>query len=568
MTERLKTQLFTRKVGNAEQISLAIYMGLLALILYFHEPWFDEAQAWQIARTAPLHDILFVVPHYEGHPPVWHLLLAVFAKNGFPFELTLKTINWLFCSASMAVLLFRSPFPKAIRCLLPFTFECFYQYGVVCRPYGIFMLMIFFAAIGYRERNTHPWRYILPLMGVCLATAYGMLLAGGLCLAWTIEIAAEMIREKKSSTFWKDRRFWSLCAILALALALIPLLIPADDDFFTGIEVSRMTIWEQIRLRYERIFLVTFDTFIGATLGPARLQMTDANYYFGMLGGVICWAILLVLAKANKRMLQFLLPYGAYMLFVVFGYFSYHHVGIATMFLLYWMWTMIDSEEGFRIPSVFIWIWEKLDSALVRRFVKATGVILCCVPVVYAVVSSVEDIHLDYGPRAAADFIKEHHLEDRKIMMAWDFSEDRSEIEERKIPYNTMHIPGEHGPILEQYPNLQGHGSTLSAYFDHNIFMNFNVNFPGDLYMHYCYAPNNDAVFDMWTAQGLPEVIIDYCPIDEIYPPEMLEGVDYVVVADLKASLIYKLSTADGGTCISLRSDLLDEYPELSQLYP
>ena len=566
MTERLKTQLFTRKVGNAEQISLAIYMGLLALILYFHEPWFDEAQAWQIARTAPLHDILFVVPHYEGHPPVWHLLLAVFAKNGFPYELTLKAINWLFCSAAMAVLLFRSPFPKVIRCLLPFTFECFYQIGVISRPYSIFMLMMFLAAIGYRERNTHPWRYILPLMAVCLATAYGMLLAGGLCLAWTIEIAAELIREKRCGTFWKDRRFWALCAILALALLMIPILIPAEDVYFTGIEVSRMPLWEQIRERYDRLFLVTFDTFVGACLTPAALQKTDANLYFGLVGGTVCWAVLLLVAKANRRMLQFLAPYGAYMLFVLFGYFSYHHVGIGTIFLLFWAWTLLDAEGGFVVPPLFVKIWNELDSALVRRFVKGAGAVLCVIPVVYAAVSAVNDIRTDYGPRAAADFIKEHHMEDCKIMMAWDFTEERIPLKEGGLS-NTMHIPSAHGKILEQYPDLQGHGSTLSAYFDRNIFMNFNVDHPGDLYMHYSYA-DNEALFQKWTAQGLPDVLIDYCLIDEIYPPEMLEGMDYVVVADLTYGLIYKLTMTGDHLYIYLRSDLLDEYPDLEQIYP
>ncbi len=568
MTEKTRSLLFAKNVGKAEAVSLALYMILLAVIQSFHEPWFDETQAWQIARSASLHDILFVIPHYEGHPPVWYLILAVFAKNGFPFEVTLKAINWLFCSGAMAVLLFRSPFPKAIRCLLPFTYECFYQYGVVSRPYCIFMLMVFLAAIGYRERNTHPWRYILPLMGMCLATAYGMLLAGGLCIVWTIEIVAEMIRAKKCSTFWKDMRFWSLCSILALALCIVALVIPAEDVYFSGIEVNRMSLWAQFKEHFERIFMVTFDTFIGATMTPSDVQWTTSNIYFGILGGSICWIALLMIAKANRCMLQFLIPYGTYILFAVFGYFSYHHVGIGTLFLVFWSWTILDSPEGACMPPLFGKIWERLDSAVVRCFVKVTGVVLCLIPVAYAVISSLYDIRLDYGPRAVADFIKEHHLEDTKIMVIWNHVQDRSELKDHPRIYNTTHIPGDHAPIVEHFPNIQGHSSMLSAYFDRNIFMNFNVNYPGDLYMHYCYAPDNDALFAQWVAQGLPDVLIGYCPIDEIYPPEMLEGVDYVVVADLKASIIYKLSTADAGTCIYLRSDLLDEYPDLEQIYP
>ena len=51
-------------------VSIAVIVGMS-----FHEPWFDEAQAWQIARSASLREILFEIPHYEGHPQLWHLIL-------------------------------------------------------------------------------------------------------------------------------------------------------------------------------------------------------------------------------------------------------------------------------------------------------------------------------------------------------------------------------------------------------------------------------------------------------------------------------------------------------------
>jgi len=43
--------------------------------MYFHEPWFDEVQAWMIARCATIKELLTVIPHYEGHPPLWHMIL-------------------------------------------------------------------------------------------------------------------------------------------------------------------------------------------------------------------------------------------------------------------------------------------------------------------------------------------------------------------------------------------------------------------------------------------------------------------------------------------------------------
>ena len=77
---------------KSDYFVIAIYLILSTIVLLFHEPWYDEAQAWQIARCEPIAHILFRVPHLEGHPPLWHLFLAVFAKNGFPYEVTVKTI--------------------------------------------------------------------------------------------------------------------------------------------------------------------------------------------------------------------------------------------------------------------------------------------------------------------------------------------------------------------------------------------------------------------------------------------------------------------------------------------
>ena len=52
-------------------VLMFVFMSVLA---YWgsgiHEPWFDEAQAWVIARDNSLKDILFFIPHYEGHPPL------------------------------------------------------------------------------------------------------------------------------------------------------------------------------------------------------------------------------------------------------------------------------------------------------------------------------------------------------------------------------------------------------------------------------------------------------------------------------------------------------------------
>lgn len=189
------------KRGKAEIIALLLYVVGVSVISYFHEPWFDEAQAWQIARCASIKDILFKIPHYEGHPQLWHLVLAPFAKLGAPYEFTLSAINIAFCTAAVALILFKSPFPKIVRCLIPFSYFFFYQYGVISRPYSMMMLAFVLMAITYTNRNGKPLPYVLSLAFLCLTQAFGIIIAGGLCIIWLGEIFIEHKREKNGKKY-------------------------------------------------------------------------------------------------------------------------------------------------------------------------------------------------------------------------------------------------------------------------------------------------------------------------------------------------------------------------------
>ena len=232
---KFKEAALSKKNGKAELITLIIYTVGIVIIGLFHEVWFDEAQAWQIARCASLKEMSFEIPHYEGHPPLWYLILAVFAKNGAPPVFTLKAVNTVISAASIAVLLYKSPFPKIIRCGLPFTYFLFYRYGVNTRPYCIMMLAFFLTASFYKERNEHPWKYILSLTLLCLSSAYGIIIAGGLCLVWTFEIFSEYIKKHSFKGVFKDKRAYSLAFILVIAVGLILLILPADDVYYDGV---------------------------------------------------------------------------------------------------------------------------------------------------------------------------------------------------------------------------------------------------------------------------------------------------------------------------------------------
>jgi hypothetical protein len=138
--------------GVAEAVVLALFFAVGAYTLHFHEKWDDEAQAWLIARDNNVWQILRHRLHYEGAPPLWHLLLHVFHGLGG----TYVGIGWLglVCAAGgMYVWLRWSPFPAVLRLVVPFTFFFQYQYAVISRSYVLFPLCLFALCALYRRRE-------------------------------------------------------------------------------------------------------------------------------------------------------------------------------------------------------------------------------------------------------------------------------------------------------------------------------------------------------------------------------------------------------------------------------
>ena len=196
-----------------EILTLCIYVVFSIVMFAFHEPWYDEIQAFSLARDASIKELIFYIPHYEGHPPLYSLLLAPFAKAGLPFELSLRLVTFPFSVCATYLLVFKAPFKRIVRCVLPFTFFVYYNYTIICRPYALLFCSFMLAAYFYKNRNSKPFSYIFSLMFMCLCSLYGILFAGCFCIVWTYEILIELKNKRLFSKVLYDKRFWSLVFI-------------------------------------------------------------------------------------------------------------------------------------------------------------------------------------------------------------------------------------------------------------------------------------------------------------------------------------------------------------------
>lgn len=560
MKEKFKSWAFSKEHGKCDVITLIIYLLGVCTVSFFHEPWFDEAQSWAIARSGTIKEILFEIPHYEGHPPLWHLILAPFAKLGAPYELSLAAVNIFFMTLAVAVLLFKSPFPKLIRCLLPFNFFLFYQYGVVSRPYCILVLAIFLAAACYKNRNEHPVKYLLCLALMCAVHSYGIIIAGCLCIVWLIEIFTEYKKSGKLADILKDRRCWLMFCLLIFAMLVMAAIVP-DENVYLGGKMSSET---EKKFDFSCInilfcFVIFSDSIITSFFNYAGVPSEIASQIPVIVVSILLVALFVTITYRNKKLLTFLLPYGVLSIFGSFVYISPHHIGVITAFVIFVLWIIVDESGKVLLPEYMNKISAKIGKKL-KVIVKAIAFLPLLIPIAWSCTSSYFDIRYPYWFDEAADFIKEYHLDDYKIMGYWQ------QVLNGEIDDDAFWNVGEADYMWHDYPNLQGISVALNPYFDKNIFCYFNIDKHDKTFQYYRANTQKEAEeeFSKWREQGEPDVVIERCEITKAYPD--IDVDNYVAVKRIYFYKPYKFETYDQYITIYVTKDLFNKIGTLEEL--
>jgi hypothetical protein len=323
------------KKNTLEILTIFVYASLLAFISYFHEPWFDEAQAWLIARDSSLFDMIWNVLRYEGHPPIWYLSLFIPAHLGIPFEIGLKSVNFIFAVLAAGIFIRYSTFPLLVRLLTPFTYFLFYQYGVISRSYSLFMLVLWLIAAAFPKRNERPFLFAILLSLLGGVTAYGMLIAFGIALAWLLEIITEHRKQvpsisKAIKETASDSRFHSLIFTGMIHIFYLAMLWPMPDRH-TPQHFDPLTIGDVIF----RFFSVPVGSIFWGD-SPETSAFNNVNIYTVFIGivGLFLVAIFFIWAFRKRYPYYVLLPYIVLTLFMSFVYFSPQHSGIYIVFIL------------------------------------------------------------------------------------------------------------------------------------------------------------------------------------------------------------------------------------------
>ena len=92
----------------------------------YHEMWRDEIQAWLLARdsTGPI-DLLSHMK-YEGHPPLWHLLLMPLTWITHAPE-SMQVVHLLIAATTVFLFARYSPFTPLQKILFSFGYFVLYE---------------------------------------------------------------------------------------------------------------------------------------------------------------------------------------------------------------------------------------------------------------------------------------------------------------------------------------------------------------------------------------------------------------------------------------------------------
>lgn len=315
-------------------VALALFQITL---VWTHVPWMDELQAVLLARDSRSLSDWYWNFRYEGHPPLWHLLLKLPLMLGLSPAISLKLLLTPIAVGTLALIAFKAPFAPHWRLLLGLNYFFLFEYGAIARPYSLGGLLLL-AALAWRR---HPMAWVpvalLPTCGLQF-----VLLT--LVMGWLL---------------WRERSIWIPGVGLTLASILVALIwIYPAPDFQSSLSpgVLATSYVESLKWAILRAGVVLFPMDLQG--GPAAWTQPVGMTTLLAAGGAMLPAWALASLWPNRT---FVLVAGAFVTATfaisIFSFgLSARHFGL--IFLLALALTWVRLQEGERLNAVFgAWIF-------------------------------------------------------------------------------------------------------------------------------------------------------------------------------------------------------------------
>lgn len=221
----------TNKTLIISSVMLAVYAVITFIGAINHEMWFDETQAWNIARDNDIAGIIRAM-QYEGHPPLWHFILFVFSHLGFSCDV-MPLISWFFSVVTVALIAYKMPFNLIVKGSVIFSGGFLFFNSVISRVYCLIPLLLCLIAILYPNRKKYAVVYGL-LVGL-LATTH--IVMCGVVGALGIFMLIDLFREWKTSS--AKQKLFDLLGLALAGAGVLLLVLPAYQSLSLNQEVGK-----------------------------------------------------------------------------------------------------------------------------------------------------------------------------------------------------------------------------------------------------------------------------------------------------------------------------------------
>lgn len=344
-----------------EWTAIGLFAAVVGYAIPFHEPWTDEAQAWQLARSLSLTQLFRTYIRYEGTPGLWHFLLWVMIR----LHISYAGLHWM-CGAiavgSASLLVLYSPFPRYLKLTLPFTFFLLFQYAIIARSYVLVPPLLFMTAMGWRKR---PVLVAVALGLMANTSLHAAAISGGLAIVYLIDWLMD-----------RDKRIGRRSDLLICGL-----ILACSYGF------ALWTAWPSGDMRYISVIHDHAPRLLSSVLAWLLLPMCEP-----VALSVPFW-IAIVLLLLSRRRVHYLIPVITFLAFCCVSFASYWHFGMLVPLLICVLWISWPQQAGSR---------SKLES-----IGRAALAYMIFTQVTWAVYSIYYDRSNAYSPDlATANFLK------------------------------------------------------------------------------------------------------------------------------------------------------------------
>ena len=404
-------------------IIFAVYAVLTLIGAANHELWFDEAQAWTIARDNDIAGILDQL-RFEGHPPLWYLILFVPSHMGLPCTV-MPYISWFITAIAGAIIMFKAPFNIAARAVVLFSGGFLFVNSVMSRVYCLINLIAVLTALLYPKRKEHPvlYGFLIALLAnthICMSGFIGII---GIFMLIDLfsNFRSKSIKQKAGEI---TGLFIAGAGVLILV---IPLINALSLNSFTS--DTTFSLWIGISSVFESFFNISYALF---NYGQPYKGAAAALLYFGgyILAGIMAAALVIMIIIMHRKTRPFLMLVFFWAFYAVTTEVLWltipnrANIFVLMYFIIAWiseyepqnnsadLWSKIDLKAETAAIQKLIGAIKSLDTGFMKSYIPVmTAVMLISVPVgAYYLFS---DYAKDFCPsETAAEYIRSNFPED------------------------------------------------------------------------------------------------------------------------------------------------------------